>query len=104
MATGKTSKDIFTQTKKADIALEVTPRITGRPKAPETYQKVTVCLFNRQTIWLDKVCLAIREKTGQHVHRAELIRALVEHAAAWVNPSREDFDKSVRSLLSGLNK
>ena len=75
MATGKTSKDIFKRTSKPDIALEVAPRIMGRPKAAEAYQKVTVCLFNRQTIWLDKVRLAIREKTGQNVHRAELVRA-----------------------------
>lgn len=103
MATGKTSKDIFKRTSKPDIALEVAPRIMGRPKAAEAYQKVTVCLFNRQTIWLDKVRLAIREKTGQNVHRAELIRALVEHAAAWVRLDKpEDFDKAVKSLLKGI--
>ena len=103
MATGKTSKDIFKRTSKPDIALEVAPRIMGRPKAAEAYQKVTVCLFNRQTIWLDKVRLAIREKTGQNVHRAELVRALVEHAAAWINLDKpEDFDKAVRSLLKGI--
>ena len=102
MATGKTSKDIFTRTKKTNIGLEVTPRIMGRPKAPEAYQKVTVCLFNRQTIWLDKVCLAIREKTGQHVHRAELIRALVEQSTAALNPEAKDFDKAVRDLLKGI--
>ncbi len=102
MATGKKAKDIFTRTSKPDIALEVPPRIMGRPKAAEAYQKVTVCLFNRQTIWLDKVCLAIREKTGKNVHRAELVRALVEHAAVWINLDKpEDFDKAVRSLLKG---
>ena len=102
MATGKTSKDIFTRTKKASIGLEVTPRIMGRPKAPEAYQKVTVCLFNRQTIWLDKVCLAIREKTGQHVHRAELIRALVEQSLMTLNPAGKNFDNAVKSLLKGI--
>ena len=109
MATGKTSKDIFKRTiprpSKPDIALEVPPRIMGRPKAAEAYQKVTVCLFNRQTIGLDKVALAIREKTGQHVHRAELIRALVNHAAAWINLNKpEDFSKAVKSLLPGLER
>lgn len=103
MATGKTSKDIFKRTSKPDISLEVPPRFMGRPKAAEAYQKITVCLFNRQTIWLDKVRLAIREKTGQNVHRAELIRALVEHAAVWINLNKpEDFDKAVKSLLKGI--
>ena len=102
MATGKTSKDIFTRTKKTNIGLEVTPRIMGRPKAAEQYDKVTVCLFKRQTLWLDKVALAIREKTGQHVHRAELIRALVEQSTAALNPEAKDFDKAVRSLLKGI--
>ena len=104
MATGKKAKDIFTKTTKpADIGLEVAPRVKGRPKNGEPYQKVTVCLFDRQTLWLDKVRLAIREKTGKNVHRAELVRALVEHAAAWINLDKpEDFDKAVRSLLKGI--
>ena len=102
MATGKTSKDIFTRTKKTNIGLEVTPRNMGRPKAAEQYDKVTVCLFKRQILWLDKVALAIREKTGQHVHRAELIRALVEQSTAPLNPEAKDFDKAVRSLLKGI--
>lgn len=103
MATGKKAKDIFTRTtKSADIALEVTPRFKGRPRAAEPYQKVTVCLFDRQTIWLDKVALAIREKTGKHVRRAELVRAIVDHAAAGLDPKRPDFDKAVRSLLPNL--
>jgi len=102
MATGKTSKDIFTRTKKANIALQVPPRILGRPKNAEPYDKVTVCLFKRQILWLDKVALAIREKTGQHVHRAELIRALVEQSKTTLNPEAKDFDKAVRDLLKGI--
>ena len=107
MATGKKAKDIFTATgttKKTDIGLDVTPRVKGRPKNGEAYSKVTVCLFDRQTLWLDKLGLAIREKTGQHVARAELVRAIVDHAAAWVRPDgkAEDFDKAVRSLLKDI--
>ena len=105
MATGKKAKDIFTRTTKpADIGLEVAPRIKGRPKAPEAYQKVTVCLFDRHVLFLDKVALAIREKTGKHIKRAELVRAIVDHAAAWVRPDKPDadFDKAVRSLLPSL--
>jgi len=102
MATGKTSKDIFTRTKKTSIGLEVTPRIMGRPKALEEYQKITVCLYNRQTLALDKIALAIREKTGQHVHRAELIRALVEQSLMTLNPAGKDFDNAVKALLKGI--
>jgi hypothetical protein len=104
-ATGKKAKDIFTRTTKpAGIGLEVAPRIKGRPANAEPYQKVTVYLYNRQTLWLDKLALAIREKTGQHVARAELVRALVDHAAAWIEPDRTDanFDKAVRSLFPSL--
>lgn len=103
MATGKKANNIFTRTTRpAGISREVPPRIKGRPKTEERYQKVTVCLFDRQTLWLDKLALVIREKTGQHVSRTELLRAFVDHAGAWLNPSREDFDKAVRSLLPGL--
>jgi hypothetical protein len=103
MALGKKAKDIFTRTMKpAGIGLEVAPRIKGRPQNAEPYQKVTVCLFDRQTLWLDKVALAIRERTGQHVSRAELVRALVDQTAGILKPESKDFDKAVRSLLPGL--
>ena len=103
MALGKKAKDIFAQTTKpAGIGLEVEPRFKGRPQAAEHYQKVTVCLFGRQTLWLDKVALAIREKTGQHVSRAELVRALVDQSAGALKPESRDFDKAVRALLPGL--
>lgn len=102
MATGKKAKDIFTRTTRpADIGLEVAPRIKGRPRLAESYQKVTVCLFDRHVLFLDKVALAIREKTGKRVNRAELVRSIVDHAAAFLRPDKPDadFDKAVRSLL-----
>lgn len=103
MATGKKARDIFTKTTKpADIGPE--PGIEGRPRAAEPYQKVTVCLFDRHVLLLDKVALAIREKTGQSVRRAELIRAMVEQAAGTLRPDAKGFDKAVRSLLPGLGE
>jgi len=104
MATGKKAKDIFAGTAIPKVGKTAQPRIIGRPKTLEAYQKVTVCLYNRQTLWLDKVALLIREKTGQHVARAELVRAIVDHAAAWIRPDGPavDFDKAVRSLLKGV--
>ncbi len=103
MATGKNVKDIFSRTAKrpVTIGLEPVPRVRGRP-AGEAYSKVTVCLANRQTIMLDKVALAIRETTGENVARAELIRALIDEAAARLAPESPDFAKAIRELLPGL--
>ncbi len=103
MATGKKARDIFTRTvRPADIGLEVTPRDYGRPRNAESYQKVTICLFDRQTLWLDKLALAIRERTGKRVRRAELVRAFVDHAAGKLRPDAPDFDQAVRDLLPDL--
>ena len=79
-------------------------RVKGRPLAAEPYKKITVCLFNRHTLFLDKIALVIQERTGQHITRAELIRALVDHAAAWIDPKRENFDTTIRALLPNLKK
>lgn len=105
MATGKKVKDIFQSTApNPGAGLSTAPQFKGRPQAAEPYKKVTVCLFNSNILFLDKIALAIQERTGQHVPRAELIRAMVDHAAAWIDPKRDDFDKTVRSLLPGLKK
>jgi hypothetical protein len=101
MATGKRAKDIFqSTTRKPDIGLEVAPRVKGRPAGPE-YVKVTVVLFPKHVLFLDKVALAIRERTGKPVKRAELIRALVDRASTWIDPAGKDFDKTIRDLLPG---
>ncbi len=103
MATGKKAKDIFTRTTQpANIGLELASRIKGRPRSAEHYQKVTVCLFDRHVLFLDKVALAIQEKTGKHIRRAVLVRAVVDHAADWLNPTKADFDRAIRSLLPSL--
>lgn len=103
MATGKKAKDIFqSTTRKPDIGLETAPRIKGRPKAQEAYSKVTVCLFDRHVLFLDRVALAIRERTGKMVKRAELVRDLVEYAAARVDPGKKDFEAAVRDLFNRL--
>ena len=101
MATGKKALDIFTPTtgKRPDIGAEVAERIEGRPRAAEPYQKVTVTLYERQILNLDRVALVIRERTGQAVSRAELIRAVLDKAAGSLNPEAPDFDKNVRELF-----
>lgn len=85
--------------KKLNLGTEAAPRKMGRPAAPEPYERVTVTLFDRHVLWLDKLALSIREKTGKKVHRAELIRAFVDHATNWVCPDRPDFEQNIRSLL-----
>ena len=72
--TGKTAKEIF-----AGGA----PRRRGRgPARPvlheEAWTKVTVVLFNRQIVFLDRLAANIRAKTGAAVSRAQLIRALID--------------------------
>lgn len=106
MATGKKALDIFTPTtgKKADIGIEVTPRIKGRPAAAEPYQKVTVTLYDKQIFLLDKASLAIRERTGEVVHRSELIRAVLDTVAGSLNPEAPEFDKTIRDLFPILKK
>lgn len=70
--------------------------------AMEAYQKVTVTLYDRQILHLDKISLAIREKTGQVVHRAEMIPAIVDKVIGSMNPEGPGFDKKVKELFPAL--
>lgn len=91
-----TSRNI---TKKSNVELAHIPRIKVPSPGGEPYQKVTVCLFDKHVLFLDKVALAIREKTGKRIKRAELVRALVDQAAGMIQPAREDFEKAIRNLF-----
>jgi hypothetical protein len=51
----------------------------GRPPVhQETWSKVSVVLFDRQIVHLDRLTAGVRGKTGRPVHRAEIIRALID--------------------------
>ena len=51
----------------------------GRPPVHrESWSKVSVVLFDRQIVHLDRVTTDIRGKTGKVVNRAEIIRALID--------------------------
>src|SRR6478736_2587624 len=67
---GKTSQDIFTPT-----------RAGGRPVHDEAWTKVTVVLFNRQIVFLDRLAANIRAQSGAAISRAQLIRALLDAVA-----------------------
>jgi hypothetical protein len=103
MAIGKKATDIFQSTApvKAKIAPETAPRVKGRPPATESYEKVTICLFKKHVLFLDRVSLAIREKTGRGIRRAELVRALVDQAADTLDPGKDDFVKTILKMFPG---
>ena len=66
----------------------------GRPRTHrEAWTKVSVVMFERQVLDLDRLTTAIRGKTGAHLTRAEIIRALLDA----LDESRLD----VTSVVSG---
>lgn len=72
---GKSGLDIFAAT----VAAPEAPRSAGRPPIhDEEWTKVTVVLFNRQIVYLDRLANDIRARTGAAIKRAELIRSLVD--------------------------
>jgi hypothetical protein len=51
----------------------------GRPPVHhETWSKVSVVLFDRQILHLDRLATDIRGKSGKVLNRAEIIRALID--------------------------
>src|SRR3954471_20065371 len=74
----KASADIFTPTGRAATG----KRKPGRPAVhDEAWTKVTVVLFNRQIVFLDRVAANIRAQSGAAISRAQLIRALLDAVA-----------------------
>jgi hypothetical protein len=72
---GKTGNDIFV------------PRVDGgeppkkrgrRPSHTEHWTKVTVVLFDRQIVFLDRLGADIRAASGVAISRAHVIRALID--------------------------
>jgi hypothetical protein len=77
---GKTSQDIFTPTRGAGRPQQ--GRRPGRPPIhDEAWTKVTVVLFNRQIVFLDRLAANIRAQSGAAISRAQLIRALLDAVA-----------------------
>ena len=77
---GTTSQDIFTPTRAGGRAQP--GRRPGRPPVhEEAWTKVTVVLFNRQIVFLDRLAANIRAQSGAAISRAQLIRALLDAVA-----------------------
>jgi hypothetical protein len=73
----KSSQDIFTPTRAASRPVQ--GRRPGRPPVhEEAWTKVTVVLFNRQIVFLDRLAANIRAQSGAAISRAQLIRALLD--------------------------
>jgi hypothetical protein len=76
--TPKASPDIFAPTRKTTAGR----RKPGRPPVhDEAWTKVTVVLFNRQIVFLDRLAANIRAQSGAAISRAQLIRALLDAVA-----------------------
>ena len=70
----KPAPDIFASTRRTSGR-----RRPGRPPVhDEAWTKVTVVLFNRQIVFLDRLAANIRAQSGAAISRAQLIRALVD--------------------------
>ena len=71
-----TMRDIFAPTNGGSRAQGRRP---GRPPIhDEAWTKVTVVLFNRQIVFLDRLAANIRAQSGAAISRAQLIRALLD--------------------------
>ena len=74
----KTTAYIFAPTRRTTAA----KRKPGRPPVhDEAWTKVTVVLFNRQIVFLDRLAANIRAQSGAAISRAQLIRALLDAVA-----------------------
>ena len=72
----KGSPDIFSSTRGGTRPQGRRP---GRPPVhDEAWTKVTVVLFNRQIVFLDRLAANIRAQSGAAISRAQLIRALLD--------------------------
>jgi hypothetical protein len=78
--TSKASQDILTPTRPSGRPVQA--RRPGRPPVhDEAWTKVTVVLFNRQIVVLDRLAASIRAQSGAAISRAQLIRALLDAVA-----------------------
>jgi hypothetical protein len=72
--------DIIMKKRARTGAVRLLPK-AGRGRPPvhqETWSKVSVVLFDRQIVHLDRLAIDIRDKSGKVINRAEIIRALID--------------------------
>ena len=99
-STAKPSPDIF-----APTAKPAGKRKPGRPPVhDEAWTKVTVVLFNRQIVFLDRMAASIRARSGAAISRAQLVRALLDAVGdsdidLTASTSEADLKKSILDRL-----
>jgi hypothetical protein len=74
---GKSGDDIFSAPA-ADTSPAQPKRRGRRPSHTEHWTKVTVVLFDRQIVFLDRLSADIRSASGVAISRAHVIRALID--------------------------
>jgi hypothetical protein len=75
----KTSKKTVAVTGASEKTRRRAKRGPGRPPVhDEAWTKVTVVLFNRQIVFLDRLAANIRAQSGAAISRATLLRSLVD--------------------------
>lgn len=73
---GKTSTEIFSPA--PGESADKPKRRGRRPSHTEHWTKVTVVLFDRQIVFLDRLSADIRATSGVAISRAHVIRALID--------------------------
>ena len=74
---GKSGEDIFVpRVESSDVTKQ--KRRGRRPSHTEHWTKVTVVLFDRQIVFLDRLSADIRAASGVAISRAHVIRALID--------------------------
>lgn len=74
---GKSGDDIFAPPV-GNGGVEPPKRRGRRPSHTEQWTKVTVVLFDRQIVFLDRLGADIRASSGVAISRAHVIRALID--------------------------
>ena len=74
---GKSGDEIFSGPA-GDSSAAAPKRRGRRPSHTEHWTKVTVVLFDRQIVFLDRLSADIRSASGVAISRAHVIRALID--------------------------
>lgn len=105
--TGKTAQDIFAPTIVTSPTKTIERSGPGRPPIhEEDWTKVTVVLYNRQIVFLDRLANDIRANTGAAISRAEIVRALIDVlAGSEIDVTTATSEDDLKTIITtGLSK
>ncbi len=115
---GKSAKDIFSKTTEkkptrkpaaSKAVNKSAPKSAKKARSPgrpvvhvDEWTKVTVVLFNRQLVWLDRLSADIRAQTGAAVSRTEILRAMVDAVTdSGLNLSSDSNELAIKNTIKG---